>query len=209
MALVSVCSRRYPIRTYIAPANHLSERSCLYTRVKSRRPIMFVMFSTQLFGSLTPCLARCTGMHGIYGQHLRLCLLRGLYHLLTHLTCGTQLTSRTVDRLLLLIHGLRPRLARTSLHPMHHWSHSRRRFASHAGEPSVSLYTCNPRTNLTQAFRDHVFRWLIDVDRDTEGMQVLADLHGGDPEDLIAKAEFQEIKDRVIFEVCWLSTRAG
>ncbi|KAA1468280.1 general substrate transporter [Dentipellis sp. KUC8613] len=43
-------------------------------------------------------------------------------------------------------------------------------------------------------------RWLIDVDRDAEGMSVIADLHGGDPEDLLAKAEFQEIKDRVIFE---------
>ncbi|KAI1793853.1 general substrate transporter [Ganoderma leucocontextum] len=43
-------------------------------------------------------------------------------------------------------------------------------------------------------------RWLIDVDRDEEGMRVIADLHGGDPEDLLAKAEFQEIKDRVTFE---------
>ncbi|KAI0067795.1 general substrate transporter [Artomyces pyxidatus] len=43
-------------------------------------------------------------------------------------------------------------------------------------------------------------RWLIDVDRDDEGMQVIADLHGGDPEDLMAKAEFQEIKERVMFE---------
>ncbi|TFY77217.1 hypothetical protein EWM64_g6795 [Hericium alpestre] len=43
-------------------------------------------------------------------------------------------------------------------------------------------------------------RWLIDVDRDEEGMAVIADLHGGDPEDLMAKAEFQEIKDRVTFE---------
>ncbi len=32
-------------------------------------------------------------------------------------------------------------------------------------------------------------------------MQVIADLHGGDPEDVVAKAEFQEIKDRVTFEV--------
>ena len=32
-------------------------------------------------------------------------------------------------------------------------------------------------------------------------MRVIADLHGGDPEDIVAKAEFQEIKDRVIFEV--------
>ena len=44
-------------------------------------------------------------------------------------------------------------------------------------------------------------RWLIDVDRDDEGMQVIADLHGGDPNDVVAVAEFQEIKDRVIFEV--------
>jgi hypothetical protein len=43
--------------------------------------------------------------------------------------------------------------------------------------------------------------WLIDVDRDDEGMQVIADLHGGDPEDVIAKAEFSEIKARVISEV--------
>jgi hypothetical protein len=34
-------------------------------------------------------------------------------------------------------------------------------------------------------------------------MRVLADLHGGDPEDMIAKAEFQEIKDRVMSEVCY------
>ena len=43
--------------------------------------------------------------------------------------------------------------------------------------------------------------WLIDVDRDDEGMQVIADLHGGDPEDLGARAEFHEIKERVISEV--------
>jgi len=32
-------------------------------------------------------------------------------------------------------------------------------------------------------------------------MRVLVDLHGGDPEDLVAKAEFHEIKERVISEV--------
>ena len=32
-------------------------------------------------------------------------------------------------------------------------------------------------------------------------MQVIADLHGGDPEDASAKAEFREIKDRVNFDV--------
>ena len=38
-------------------------------------------------------------------------------------------------------------------------------------------------------------------------MRVIADLHGGDPEDIVAKAEFQEIKDRVIFEVRETSLR--
>ena len=42
---------------------------------------------------------------------------------------------------------------------------------------------------------------MIDVDRDEEGMRVIADLHGGDPEDIVAKAEFQEIKERVVWEV--------
>ena len=45
------------------------------------------------------------------------------------------------------------------------------------------------------------------MDRDEEGMQVIADLHGGDPEDLVAKAEFQEIKDRVMYEVSGAPTR--
>ena len=45
------------------------------------------------------------------------------------------------------------------------------------------------------------YSWLIDVDRDDEGMQVIADLHGGDPEDLAAKTEFREIKEQVISEV--------
>ena len=43
--------------------------------------------------------------------------------------------------------------------------------------------------------------WLIDHDRDIDGMQVIADLHGGDLENASAKAEFQEIKDRVNFDV--------
>ncbi|KAF4605108.1 hypothetical protein EYR40_003891 [Pleurotus pulmonarius] len=40
-------------------------------------------------------------------------------------------------------------------------------------------------------------RWLIDTGKDTAGMQVIADLHGGDPTNEIALAEFQEIKDKV------------
>lgn len=43
-------------------------------------------------------------------------------------------------------------------------------------------------------------RWLIDMGKDDEGMRVIADLHGGDVDDPVAKAEFQEIKDKVLIE---------
>ncbi|KAL6310034.1 general substrate transporter [Sparassis latifolia] len=43
-------------------------------------------------------------------------------------------------------------------------------------------------------------RWLIDTDKDVEGMQVIVDLHGGDPHDVVANEEFREIKDSVVFE---------
>lgn len=42
-------------------------------------------------------------------------------------------------------------------------------------------------------------RWLLDQDRDEEGMRVLADLHGrGDPTEPRAKLEFREIKENVL-----------
>ncbi|KAL4069702.1 general substrate transporter [Scleroderma yunnanense] len=43
-------------------------------------------------------------------------------------------------------------------------------------------------------------RWLIDTDQDEAGMRVIVDLHGGDPNDTAARAEFQEIKDKVMYE---------
>ncbi|KAG2075007.1 general substrate transporter [Suillus decipiens] len=43
-------------------------------------------------------------------------------------------------------------------------------------------------------------RWLIDTDQDIAGMGVIVDLHGGDPNNILAQAEFQEIKDKVIYE---------
>ena len=46
-----------------------------------------------------------------------------------------------------------------------------------------------------------MIRWLIDIGRDEEGMRVLADLHGGDLENRVAKAEFREIKDTVLADV--------
>ncbi|KAJ7487480.1 general substrate transporter [Mycena galericulata] len=39
--------------------------------------------------------------------------------------------------------------------------------------------------------------WLIDTDKDEEGMRVIADLHGGDPNNSVALAEFAEIKEKV------------
>ena len=41
-------------------------------------------------------------------------------------------------------------------------------------------------------------RWLLDNDRDEEGMRVLADLHGGgDPREPRARLEYREIKENV------------
>jgi len=42
---------------------------------------------------------------------------------------------------------------------------------------------------------------LIDTDQDAAGLRVIVDLHGGDPNDILARAEYQEIKDKVIYEV--------
>lgn len=47
---------------------------------------------------------------------------------------------------------------------------------------------------------DNIYRWL-NTDQDAAGLRVIADFHGGDPENLKAQAEFQEIKDKVLQEV--------
>lgn len=44
-------------------------------------------------------------------------------------------------------------------------------------------------------------RWLIDTDQDAAGMRVIVDLHGGDPNDILAQAEFREIREKVVSEV--------
>ncbi|KAG6911521.1 hypothetical protein DXG01_011823 [Tephrocybe rancida] len=46
-------------------------------------------------------------------------------------------------------------------------------------------------------FTGNIIGWLIDTDKDAEGMRVLADLHGGDLDDPTALAEFKEIKEKV------------
>lgn len=43
--------------------------------------------------------------------------------------------------------------------------------------------------------------WLIDNDKDQEGLQVLADLHGGGTNNSVTQAEFREIKVKVFSEV--------
>ncbi|KIY51546.1 general substrate transporter [Fistulina hepatica ATCC 64428] len=43
-------------------------------------------------------------------------------------------------------------------------------------------------------------RWLIDTDKDEQGMRILADLRGGDLDNPTARAEFWEIKDKVVME---------
>jgi hypothetical protein len=48
---------------------------------------------------------------------------------------------------------------------------------------------------------DAFLRWLIDTNKDDEGMRVIADLHGGDLDNPVATAEFREIKHKVLMEV--------
>ncbi|KAG5350842.1 hypothetical protein C0989_009046 [Termitomyces sp. Mn162] len=54
---------------------------------------------------------------------------------------------------------------------------------------------------IVSGFGVGLLSWLIDSDKDEEGLRVLADLHGGDLNHPAAKAEFREIKEKVIFEM--------
>ena len=101
-----------------------------------------------------------------------------------------------VDRVLLLVHGKRFDMASASICTMPHWGAPCCRLASDARKPTVEHLA-----SVLVVRRSWNFRWLIDNDKDEEGMRVIADLHGGDPEDLVARAEFQEIKERVMLEV--------
>ena len=84
-------------------------------------------------------------------------------------------------------------MANTSVYTMCHWLHPRGRFDTHARKSAVDVFFLNHRCPLLTLLS----RWLIDTDQDEEGMQVIADLHGGDLDDPIAVAEFQEIKGKV------------
>lgn len=88
-------------------------------------------------------------------------------------------------------------MASSAFHAMRHRIYSGRWLALHAGESEV----CCGDALVHNSMLTGPLRWLIDTDKDAAGMAVIVDLHGGDPEDPNAKAEFREIKDRVIFEV--------
>lgn len=102
-----------------------------------------------------------------------------------------------MDRLFLLFHRIRPVLENTFVSSMCHWSHSGGWFTHDARKSSVNLKHFS--SSNTDSYE--LLRWLIDTGKDTAGMQVIADLHGGDPTNEIALAEFQEIKDKVQEEV--------
>ncbi|KAG6883330.1 hypothetical protein C0993_006808 [Termitomyces sp. T159_Od127] len=70
------------------------------------------------------------------------------------------------------------------------------RVPAHARKPTVAAIGF-----LLTLITDLSGRWLIDTDKDEEGLRVLADLHGGDLNHPAAKAEFREIKEKVIHEV--------
>ena len=80
---------------------------------------------------------------------------------------------------------------------MCHWCFVSWRFSHNARKPAVRVLVCTHYFAISEL----IYSWLIDNDKDAEGLRVLIDLHGGDPEDMTAKEEFQEIKDRVMAEV--------
>ena len=106
--------------------------------------------------------------------------------------------------LLLLLYRLRLVLARTSSVAMRHRHDSCFGLAHYAREPQVrALWLRTPHFHLISC------RWLVDTDNDAQGMRVLADLHGGDPEDVIAIAEYKEIREKVDEEVRTLTPSTG
>ena len=86
-------------------------------------------------------------------------------------------------------------MADTIVCSMRYRVHFGLRITCYAGKPAVTSFLPFIDVLLT------LCRWLIDTDRDAEGMRVLADLHGGDLNDPIAVAEFKEIKEKVQEEV--------
>ncbi|KAF8808540.1 hypothetical protein BYT27DRAFT_7210779 [Phlegmacium glaucopus] len=64
-------------------------------------------------------------------------------------------------------------MASTPFHPMDHRCHTRQRIFPHSGKPTTTI---KPK-------------------------KVLADLHGGDLNNSVAQAEFEEIRDKVISEI--------
>lgn len=62
----------------------------------------------------------------------------------------------------------------------------------------------SPRFVLLHSLRclfEFIARWLIDSGHNAYGMRVIADLHGGDPDNPSAVSEYEEIKDKVREEV--------
>ena len=107
----------------------------------------------------------------------------------------------SVGRLFLLFHRVQLVLANTFIFTSGDWYIFGRGISFHPGESSVRVpYSLRiiPRCLIIIGA---TCRWLIDTGKDDEGMRVLADLHGGDLEDRVAKAEFREIKDKVMAEV--------
>ena len=78
----------------------------------------------------------------------------------------------------------------------YNWDSTRLGLVIHTGKSSVRFCA-----HLDDECCSNFVSWLIDNDRDSEGMRVIADLHGGDPEDVVAVAEYEEIKERVMWEV--------
>jgi hypothetical protein len=167
------------------------------TRARFRRLRMYVFSCPASWIPYVPTTRSegRVGVHGIHGQRRR---LRDLSRESPHPRPVSPATNRAVDRLRLLLHRIGLFLADTAPHSMRDRGRPRRRLFCHARESTVSRRNVSAKRGCSRCFR---CRWLIDTDKDEAGMRVLVDLHGGDPEDESAKAEFHDIKARVMFEV--------
>ena len=135
-------------------------------------------------------------MHGIHWEHSRIRIFRGMSTQFPHFPtvndghCSGLIISRPLsNRIGLGSYPCPSNASSESFSPADPFSCPR------AHGRLARTLTLPARSN------SGVLSWLIDNDRDADGMQVIADLYGGDLGDASAKAVFREIKDRVNFDV--------
>jgi hypothetical protein len=120
-----------------------------------------------------------TRMHRIHRKHHRICVI-------------------DLDRLLLLILDKRLELADPTGHPVYRWIDP---CGWNPGFSRITKVCLSPIFSGTMS-DFWIFRYLIDTDQDDEGLRVIADFHDGNMDDPVTRAEFTEIKEAILADVC-------